>query len=129
MSETPQIELGKIGWIDLTIEDADGVRDFYKSVVGWETSDISMGDYNDYCMHPPGSAPVAGVCHARGTNVGLPAQWLIYITVADLEQSIARCVELGGAVLVAPKSAGEHGKYCVIRDPAGAVCGLFQKVG
>ncbi|MBI4748653.1 MAG: VOC family protein [Acidobacteria bacterium] len=128
MSETPQIELGKIGWIDLTIEDADNVRDFYKSVVGWETSDISMGDYNDYCMHPPGSAPVAGVCHARGTNVGLPAQWLIYITVADLEQSMARCVELGGEVLVAPKSAGEHGKYCVIRDPAGAVCGLFQKV-
>ena len=33
--------------------EADGLRDFYKNVVGWTTMDISMGDYNDYCMVSP----------------------------------------------------------------------------
>ena len=49
-------EVGKIGWIDMTVDDADGVRDFYKAVVGWETDDVSMGDYSDYVM----KMPVAG---------------------------------------------------------------------
>ena len=26
---------GKIGWIDMTVDDAEGVRDFYTAVVGW----------------------------------------------------------------------------------------------
>ena len=25
---------GKIGWIDMTVDNADGIRDFYKAVVG-----------------------------------------------------------------------------------------------
>ncbi len=37
------VEVGKIGWIDMTVGDAPGVRDFYKAVVGWETDEIDMG--------------------------------------------------------------------------------------
>ena len=42
--------IGAITWMDITVPEADGLRDFYKNVVGWTTMDISMGDYNDYCM-------------------------------------------------------------------------------
>ncbi len=43
-------------------------------------------------MHPPGdSQPVAGICHARGGNTGLPPLWLIYITVDDPDLGIRRC--------------------------------------
>ena len=116
---------GTIGWIDLTIEDADGVRDFYKAVAGWESSAVEMGDYNDYCMLPPGQSPVAGICHARGANAGVPASWLIYITVEDLAASIEACESNGGAVLRGPREIGEA-KMGVIKDPAGAACALYQ---
>jgi predicted enzyme related to lactoylglutathione lyase len=43
---------GQIGWIDLTVPDAEGVRDFYRDVTGWTTSPIAMGDYQDYCTQP-----------------------------------------------------------------------------
>jgi predicted enzyme related to lactoylglutathione lyase len=66
------------------------------------------------------------VCHARGTNAGLPPHWLVYITVADLDQSISTCKDLGGEVIVGPKGMGSHGRYCVIRDPAGAVAALIE---
>ena len=68
---------------------------------------------------------VAGVCHARGANADLPSQWLIYITVEDLDQSLADCEELGGEVLVQPRRMGED-RFCVIKDPAGAVCALYE---
>lgn len=56
----------------------------------------------------------------------LPAQWLIYITVADLEASTRRCAELGGEVLAGPREMGGQGRVAVIRDPAGVVAALFQ---
>jgi predicted enzyme related to lactoylglutathione lyase len=124
MSENPQI--GKIGWIDMTVDDADGLRDFYQSVVGWEAEPVSMGDYSDYSMIAPGSGDaVSGICHARGTNAGMPGGWLIYITVADADESAAACTANGGEVLVEPRGLA-GGRFCVIKDPSGAVAALYQ---
>ena len=69
---------------------------------------------------------VAGICHARGDNTNLPAQRLIYITVADLEASLQRCITLGGKVVCPAREMGDHGTMAVIQDPAGAVAALFQ---
>lgn len=86
-----------------------------------------MGEYDDFNMiRPSDGEAVAGVCHARGGNADLPAAWMIYITVEDLDRSIARCEELGGKVISGPRNAGE-GRYCVIEDPAGAVAALYSE--
>jgi predicted enzyme related to lactoylglutathione lyase len=124
MPETPPV--GAVAWIDLTVPDAAAVRDFYRDVVGWSVSEVKMGDYADFCMHPSqAAAPVAGVCHARGDNADLPPQWLIYITVAELDASLARCIQRGGKVVAGPKSMAGYGRVAVIQDPAGAVAALF----
>jgi predicted enzyme related to lactoylglutathione lyase len=121
MSETT----GKIGWIDMSVDDADGVRDFYKAVVGWGHEDVSMGDYADYAMTTPGGEAVSGICHARGSNAELPGGWLIYITVDDVDASAAACEKNGGEVIV-PVRGLAGGRFCVIRDPAGATAALYQ---
>ena len=124
MSDT----IGRIGWIDMSVDDADGVRDFYKAVVGWESSDHDMGEYADFNMHLPGAGPiVAGIVHARGPNADVPPRWMAYINVADVERSAAQCVELGGEIVVPLRRHGDNG-YVVIRDPAGAVCALYGPV-
>ncbi|MCH8249013.1 MAG: hypothetical protein IH913_05350 [Proteobacteria bacterium] len=82
--------IGKIGWIDITVDDATGLRNFYEKVVGWKVEDTSMGDYSDYTMMSPGDGEaICGICHARGSNTDLPGGWLIYIVVADVEASAA----------------------------------------
>lgn len=118
-------EVGKIGWHDLTVENADEVRDFYSAVAGWTVQGCDMGGYEDYSMMS-GEDCVGGICHARGTNADMPAQWMIYITVADLDASMAACREKGGEVVVGPKTMGAA-RYCVVKDPAGAVAALYQK--
>lgn len=121
MSETT----GKIGWIDMTVEAAPAIRDFYKEVVGWGHDEVSMGDYADYAMTTSAGEAVSGICHARGSNADLPPGWLIYITVDDVEASAAACEANGGQIVV-PVRGVAGGRFCVIRDPAGAVAALYQ---
>jgi uncharacterized protein len=122
MGPTPKP--GEISWTDLTVENAEQVRDFYQAVVGWTPEPLSMGSYSDFVMNAAGVG-TAGICHARGGNADLPPVWLIYITVDDLDHSLEECYRLGGALVAAPRSYG-GGRYCVIKDPAGAICALYQ---
>lgn len=130
MSESAKPEQGAITWIDMAVEHAVEIQKFYSAVVGWTAEPVSMGDYDDFNMTTPRSGhPNAGICHARGGNAGLPAQWLIYINVANLDHSIALCEELGGTILRPATSMGNMGRFCVIQDPAGAVAALFEPAG
>jgi uncharacterized protein len=116
---------GSIEWVDLTVTDAQAIRDFYAAVTGWSTSTVRMQDYSDFVMRADDGTDVAGICHARGGNADLPAQWLVYITVEDLDHIVGECLRLGGSLVVPPRSLG-GGRFCVIKDPAGAVCALYQ---
>ena len=124
-ASTPKI--GTVAWIDLTVDDAEQVRDFYSLVVGWQPASVDMGEYSDFNMNAPATGePIAGVCHKRGSNAELPSKWMIYIIVENVDDSADRCRELGGKVLVEPKGMGSHGRYCVIEDPARATAALFE---
>ena len=126
MTEPARPTAGAILWHDLTVPDADAVRAFYEGVVGWTPSPVDMGGYSDFSMIAPGSGEVvAGICNARGPNADFPAQWLMYIGVEDVDACAARCLALGGEVIHGPRTMG-GGRFCVVRDPAGAVAGLYQ---
>jgi hypothetical protein len=126
MSE-PNQTIGSVSWTDLTVPNAEQVRRFYEAVVGWVSTPLDMGGYTDFCMNAPANGKtVAGICHARGDNADLPAQWLIYITVADVDASVRQCTLSGGKVLAGPREMGGQGRVAVIQDPAGAVAALFQ---
>jgi hypothetical protein len=117
--------VGVISWFDLTVENADEARDFYEKVVGWTSSQVEMGGYSDFNMETPEQETVAGICHARGENADLPAHWMIYINVADLDASVAACERLGGQVISPSRQVG-GGRCAIIRDPAGACAALYQ---
>lgn len=116
---------GEIGWIDLTCKNADDVRDFYQAVAGWHSEGVSMGDYDDYAMSPEDSDAIAGICHASGVNAEMPGGWLIYITVEDLDSSLAETTKRGGEIVVEKRSMGNAG-FAVVRDPSGACAALYQ---
>jgi predicted enzyme related to lactoylglutathione lyase len=119
--------IGSIGWADLTVDDAGSIRDFYQAVIGWKADGCDMGAYEDYVMaQPETGTPTSGICWRRGGNAHLPPVWLVYITVTDLNATLAAVRERGGTVLADPSSAGEHVSFAVTQDPAGATCALHQ---
>ena len=118
--------IGQIEWLDLTVNDASRVKNFYSSVVGWKSDDVDMGSYSDYSIHTPeGRDTVAGICHARGPNANLPSQWLVYVRVASVQESADTCTRLGGEVLDGPRRMGGS-NFCVIKAPDGAVMALLS---
>lgn len=118
--------IGRIEWLDLTVPDAERIKNFYCKVVGWNSADVDMGSYSDFNINLPESGEtVAGVCHARGSNASLPAQWLVYVRVADVKESAVECEKRGGKVLDGPRRMGGS-DFCVIEDPAGAVMALLS---
>ena len=121
--------VGRIAWLDLTVSDASASRDFYRQVVGWSAQNVEIEDggerYADYTMLGDDGAAVAGVCHARGVNAGLPPVWMIYLPVGDLAESLRRVQEEGGKVIKAMQ--GEDGAYvyAAVQDPVGAYVALM----
>ncbi len=119
---------GCIAWLDLTVSDASATRDFYRQVVGWSVEDVAMEDagehYADYTMLGADGSPAAGVCHARGVNLGLPPVWMLYLPVGDLAESVRRVGEEGGEVIKATRGADGEYASAVVRDPVGVCLAL-----
>jgi len=100
MEKTPETDA--IVWQDLTVPDAETLRDFYSAVVGWKHEPVDMGAYSDFNMLTGKGTVTAGVCHARGSNANLPPQWLLYVSVTDLGESIRECRSRGGQIVDGP---------------------------
>ena len=115
---------GSLGWHDITVENADTLRDFYVEVMGWTFEPLDMGGYNDYVMKDSAGKPVGGICHARGPNTGLPPQWLMYVCVESFDRAAAACKQNGGEIISDVRTY-EGRRYAVLRDPAGAVCAII----
>jgi len=123
---SPPPAAGTIGWHDLTVADAEGVRDFYQAVVGWTPQAVDMGEYSDWTMLAADGSAAGGVCHARGPNTDIPPVWLVYVRVEDMDGSLRAVREGGGEVVVGARSLG-GGRMAVIRDPAGAILALWEE--
>ena len=120
--------VGLISWLDLTVSDALATRDFYRQVVDWSVQDVEMEDgserYADYKMFGDDGNPAAGVCHARGVNLGLPPMWMIYLPVGDLAESVRRVREEGGKIIKATRGNDEEYACAVVQDLVGACLAL-----
>ena len=120
-------KIGEMAWLDLSVKNAEQVKDFYQHVIGWQSEAVSMGDYNDHTVMSPSSGEaVGGICHAQGCNADLPPAWLPYFLVENVDESVTQVLANGGEMVTEIKSMGDD-KYAVIKDPAGAVCAIYQK--
>lgn len=118
---------GKIFWQDLTVENAEQVKDFYCNVVGWTFEKVNQGEYDDFnIINPKDKEVVAGICHKKGEIKDLPSQWLNYVMVENIENSIEKCKIHGGKIIDGPKNMGKS-KFVVIQDPAGAYLALMEE--
>ncbi|MBT1711419.1 hypothetical protein KK062_24465 [Fulvivirgaceae bacterium PWU5] len=122
--EKKEYHIGAIVSADLTVSNANQLKDFYAQVIGWTPEELKMGDnhdYADYVMKDSGGNWAGGVCEAKGANTGIPAQWIVYINVRDIKDSVEKCRELGGKIV--KEAFDSHGNYiyAMLQDPFGAI--------
>ena len=127
MSES-KFKKGQFFWSDLTVPDATSLKEFYKEVIGWQEQEVPMKDneetYADYAMTTDDGAAVSGICNQRSVNKNIPPQWIMYVNVDNVAESLEKVLQLGGKLIAESKKKDGSYNYVIVQDPVGAVFGL-----
>lgn len=115
--------LGEFCWEQLGSPELANARTFYGAVMGWKVMAFPGGKLETFGVGPGPREQVATLLAAEGDK---PAGWLSFIVVDSLGPACARTVRLGGSVVSAETVVPGIGSYSVIRDPQGALLGLFK---
>lgn len=121
-------EPGGITWEDLRSSDPDRARQFYGEVFGYEFRPLTpaMPDYTTF--HTPGEdGPLGGMGALMGAPAGTPSHWLVYFSVADVDQAVTAAEGQQGSLL-APAFDTEFGRMAGLVDPAGAAFWIAQSI-
>ncbi|MBX3287046.1 MAG: VOC family protein [Acidimicrobiales bacterium] len=112
-------EPGTPAWFELHTRDYDASLAFYRTVFGWDTE--TMGDTSEfrYTTVKDGEEQVAGVMDSTAhLPEGIPAHWAVYFGTEDADATVARAVELGGAV-TQPAEDTPYGRLAALTDATG----------
>lgn len=118
---------GAVGWCDMLTDDVEKARNFYTSVVGWETEVMDVGK-GPYTVFKAGGLPAAGMMTKppEAAAMGAPNGWTSYVTVDDVDACTAKVANAGGAVLNGPVDIPTVGRMAIIQDPTGGVIGIIK---
>jgi uncharacterized protein len=116
-------------WHELMTTDPDEAERFYGEVVGLTVTSTGDGP-GGYLMAMIDNTPVGGVVGPRPGGEPWPSggpapHWVASFGVPDADEAARKARELGGDVLLDPTDVPGVGKAAVLRDPQGAVFGVF----
>ena len=123
MAQVDKFQPGTFCWADLATHDVAGLKKFYGAVLGWTFESVKEGT-REYWLGMVRGKPVAGIVQ-RTTEPFMP-QWLNYISVTDLEATVAQSETLGARVITKPTDLLDLGRMAFVQDPSLAVIGLWQ---
>jgi predicted enzyme related to lactoylglutathione lyase len=128
MQELPNQKPGSFCWIELGTTDADGAKNFYHQLFGWDYEDHSMGPDGMYTIMKLNGKDVGGLYQLSSAMLeqGMPTHWLSYIAVTNAEDATTQAVSAGATVIKEPFDAGPNGRMSIIQDPTGAVFATWQ---
>jgi predicted enzyme related to lactoylglutathione lyase len=115
---------GAFSWSELVTPDPAAAADFYGKLFGWNVKapDEAMGGYRVVNV---GEQGVAGIMAIPKDGPPMPPHWGSYVTVQDVDQTLARCNSLGGKVLMPAMDIPGVGRMAVFQDPQGAVLSVI----
>lgn len=117
MTMLGSFEAGQPCWVDCMVRDVPAAERFYGAVFGWTFAPADPG--SDYRHAYQGGRRVAGL-NPIGPAARLAPDWNVYLATEDADKTAGQVTRLGGTVLVGPADAGQHGRFLIARDPAGA---------
>jgi predicted enzyme related to lactoylglutathione lyase len=126
MPQISESSPGSFCWAELATTDQPGARTFYQSLFGWGVQEQPMGPGETYSMFKKSAHYVAAGYRLQPEQKGVPPNWQVYVRVADADAAAAKAKELGGSVLAGPLDVFDSGRMAVVKDPQGAVLGLWQ---
>ena len=113
---------GYFCWNELVTTDVEAAKAFYGKLFGWTTAPLMEG----YTLFnkDKGDRNAGGLM--KTPQPGMPAQWLAYVCVDDVDATAAQVAALGGKIKMPPMDIPTVGRIAVLSDPQGAAIGIFR---
>ncbi len=112
---------GDFIWYELMTPDAEGAKAFYDAVVGWNISE-GAPEFQGYRMivrsdggNAGGVLPLTDEMQQHGAR----PTWLGYVSVADVDRSVAAIEQGGGKGLMPAFDIPNVGRIAMVADPQG----------
>jgi len=115
---------GEFCWAELGTTNQKAAEAFYGALFGWsfENADSTYATVKVNGLE-------AGALYQlpeEQQKQGVKPHWMLYLSVQDADESSRKATELGGSALMGPLDVMDYGRMALIRDPQGAVFGLWQ---
>jgi predicted enzyme related to lactoylglutathione lyase len=109
--------------VELNSTDPEKAKAFYQALFDWKLKEMPM---------PEGAYTVIDVGGGTGGGMmkqmvpGAPSSWMAYVLVDDVAAATQKAKALGATILKDVTEVPDTGWFSVIRDPTGAVLGLWK---
>jgi predicted enzyme related to lactoylglutathione lyase len=123
-SHTP----GTFSWVELATTDQKAGVAFYRALFGWDVNEQPIGPTEVYSMFLMRGKEVAAASTMRPEErqSGAPPHWNLYVTVANVDETVKRAEGLSANVLASPFDVMDVGRMSVLQDPTGAVFQVWE---
>ena len=122
---------GKIIWRDLLTNDPAASQRFYGELFGWTFESIgtvsNLKSNSAYTLIRHNGKLIGGMIDTIAlNNQDDISQWVILMSVEDIDARIKAVTEGGGKIITPPTDLQDRGRLAVIRDAEGALLGLLE---
>ncbi len=116
------------GWAELNSRGLERVLPFYQQVFGWTTKTSPMGEgqppYTEFQVD--GQSVAGGMDMNPMVPAEVPSYWMVYFTVADVDDAYKQAIQAGAHEMVPPGDF-PGGRFAILQDPQGAMFGLLTQ--
>jgi len=109
--------------MELNTSDPKAAKQFYKAVFGWTYQDTPMPE-GVYTMVSTAEGGIGGI--AENPMPGAPSNWLAYVGVESVDQTVAKVEKAGGTVMMPATEIPGMGRFAVFTDPQGATFAAWE---
>jgi len=117
---------GIFSWRELITQDPEDSAKFYTDLLGWKTDTMEMPGGMNYTMFMAGERPIAGMMKSPSDKGEVPTTWISYITVEDLDATVAKDEELGAYLCMPITEIPGKGRFAGVADPQGAPIAFWE---
>ncbi len=116
-----------VNWFEIPVNDMDGAKRFYENVLGLQLSLNEMGPMQmAWFSWAQGAPGASGTLMKTEGYTPSHAGTLVYFSVADIEETLAKANANGGKTLTPKTDIGEHGFFAHFEDCEGNRVGLHS---
>jgi len=111
--------------VELNTAEPEKVKAFYSKLFQWQFEEMANPSVPEdaYTLVKVGEGTGGGIMKQIP---GGPSGWLAYVAVEDIHASTEKAKSLGAQVMKGVTEVPGMGWFSFIRDPGGAVLGLWQ---